>query len=309
MGLTLATIRQWIQDHTNENTSTRGQRIQNRIANSALHVLHASGDWEFDRGLVRLVFEAVKSTGTVSVAAGGTAMTGVGTSFQSTDVGKFFRLQGQGLQYRMTARASETACTIEAYREATALSGGTFELTQDRVPLPARYRKLIKAQHVDDVGGLQEVSMDRMSYMRMHERAVSTPIYCAFDGTSDPDNTDGQSGSKYVWVYPLPVSQFVLQMPAYLKPVEMSADAHGISAPYEAEEAYLELVRAFCYREAGELDKFTTQYAIALQAIVRDLGAFRSRGRFQQREMWECEVDGDLGGREKTVIDAPGESF
>ena len=55
MALTLSSIRQYIQDRSNENTSTKGQRIQNRIANQALAALHSAGDWDFDRGLVRVV--------------------------------------------------------------------------------------------------------------------------------------------------------------------------------------------------------------------------------------------------------------
>lgn len=309
MALTLSTIRQFIQDHTNENTSTRGQRIQNRIANQALHALHAGGDWDFDQALVRLVFEAAEDDGTVSVAAGGTALTGVGTAFAAGDVGKYFRFEGEGLQYRMTARSADTTCTIETYRETTALSGASYQLTHDRVALPARFRKAMRADHTDDVGGLQEVSLQALLHMRMHERGVSTPLYCAFDGGSDPDNTDGVHGSKYLWVYPSPTSQFVLQIPAFLKPVEMSADANGISAPYEAEAAYLEFVLAFSYREQGDFEKYGAALAIAQAAVARDLAAFRSRGRFQQRAMWDCAVDTDVEGREKSVIAASGETF
>lgn len=309
MALTLLTIRQFIQDHSNENTSTRGQRIQNRIANQALHALHAAGDWDFDQALVRLVFEAAKDDGTVAIAAGSGTLAGADTAWLAGDVGKYFRFESEGLQYRMLTRTGATTGTCETYRGTSNLTAASYQLTHDRVALPTRFRKALRQQHVDDVGGLREVSLSALMDMRMHERAVSTPLYCAFDGGSDPDNTDGVHGSKHLWVYPSPSEQIVLQIPAYLKPVEMSADAHGISAPYEAEASFLELVVAYIYREQGDLDKFAAQWSMALSSILRDLGAFRGRGRFTQRAMWDAGVDEDICGRQKSVIAASGETF
>jgi hypothetical protein len=309
MPLTLTTIRQYIQDRSNENTSTKGQRVQNRIANQALQALHAAGDWDFDRGLVHLVFEAAKSDGHVSVGAGLGAITGVGTALVAGDVGKFFRFDGEGLQYRCLTRTTALAATCEPYHGATSLSLVDYKLTHDRVALPGRFRKAFSEDHPDDVGGLLEISPSEMAWRRMHERSVSTPMFCAFDGGSDPDDTTGAAPTKYLWVYPSPSSQFVLQIPSLLKPVEMTSDTHGISAPYEAEDSYLALVLAFTMLEQGRQADYSAQITIALASVARDMAHFRARSSHAQKSMMDLDSDEDFVGRRKSVIAKSGETF
>ena len=245
----------------------------------------------------------------MSVGAGLGAVTGVGTALATGDVGKYFRFDGEGLQYRMLTYGSALAGTCETYRGAANLSSVDYELTHDRVALPARFRKAIQEDHSDDLGGLEEITPAELSWRRMHERSVSEPLFCAFDGGSDPDDATGAAPSKYLWVYPSPLEQFVLQIPAWLKPVEMTSDTHGISAPQEAEVTYLDLVLAFTYLEQGRRDDYSAQISIALASVSRDLGAFRSRGSHRQKQMLDLDADEDVVGRQKSVIVASGESF
>lgn len=309
MPLTLSDIRQFIQDHASQDSSSKGLRIADKIANSALHTLHTLGVWDFNRGLIRLAYAAAKSDGVVSVAAGGTVVTGVGTAFAAADNGKYLRFNGESLQYRITAApALATACTAEAYKGSIALSAVNYALTQDRVALPNRFRMALREEHSNEIGGLEEITLTQLLWMRMHERATGTPLYCAFDGGADPDATTGGSPTKYLWVYPSPAEAFILQIPAVLRPNVMSQTTDGISAPEEAEASYLELIRALIYRENGDFEKFTSQYQLARSAILNDLSAFRARSTFNQREMWDSSVDEDLA--ETKVIRAKnGETF
>lgn len=81
--------------------------------------------WALEREIVQTVIDIV--AGTVSVAAGGTTVTGVGTAFAATDVGKYIQFQTTDDWYKITAVASTTSLTIEAgFVYTSALSGGTY---------------------------------------------------------------------------------------------------------------------------------------------------------------------------------------
>jgi len=73
-------------------------------------------------------------TGTVSVSAGGTAVTGSGTTFTAAMVGRFIKFTDDGYWYEISAFTDTTHITIK--REArVAISGGAYTISE-LIPLP-----------------------------------------------------------------------------------------------------------------------------------------------------------------------------
>lgn len=107
---TLANIKRWIN------------MIQQDIA--------GRWTWNFldSREVVQSVID--KNAGTVSIASGGTAVTGIGTAFDTTlDVGKFIQFSGANDWYKVTAVGSTTTLTIEApYTQTANASGAAYNL-------------------------------------------------------------------------------------------------------------------------------------------------------------------------------------
>lgn len=83
--------------------------------------------WALDREIVQTVIDI--TAGTVSVSAGGQAVTGASTAFTSADIGKFIQFSSSDDWYKVTAVSSTTALTIESpYLRTSALTAGTYKL-------------------------------------------------------------------------------------------------------------------------------------------------------------------------------------
>jgi hypothetical protein len=304
MAWTLADIRTFLADRDRANTSARGLRNYDKIANDANHLMHMVGNWSFDRTLCRFVFAAAQHTGTVSVNADAGAITGVGTAFAAADVGKFFRFASEPQQYRCLTRVTALSATCETYRGASNLAGASYYLTEDRVAVGARFRCFDKA---DDgtVGRLLLVDLDDIMDQRQHGRAVSTPDMCAVEDAQDNTVLTGVAPTRYLWVYPSPLSKTILDLPAYLFPPEMTATTDSIAAPREAEAVHRAYCLALLYQEQEQLDAYAAQLQIANEMAARDLGRFRPRKDVGQREMWDPDQDEAI--RRKSLLPASGE--
>ena len=85
--------------------------------------------WTFMEGRETIVTVPDYSTGTVSVAAGGTSVTGLGTTFTAAMGGGQYYIQFDGSNdwYKIASRSGDTAIVLDtAYAESTALSGSKF---------------------------------------------------------------------------------------------------------------------------------------------------------------------------------------
>ena len=67
-----------------------------------------------------------QSTGTISIANGSNEVTGIGTTFLATDVGRYIRLNGYW--YKISTFTSTTRIDLERNYEGTSISGGTYLL-------------------------------------------------------------------------------------------------------------------------------------------------------------------------------------
>lgn len=310
MAWALSDIRTYLKDLDAEDGSARAQRLYDRIANDANRALHGAGDWSFDRSIQRLFYDAAKSDGTVTVSQDGTAVTGASTAFSTsgavTDVGKFFRFDGQAHQYRCSAVGGATSATLgDTYRGA-ALSGDTYQLTHDRLQLNARFRKLAVPDGDDDTYMVWPVTLDELLYERLHGREISFPMICAEEWWTS--STTGGAPDPFLWVYPSPLNRTVLDVPMYFWPVELSSSTDGISAPAEADSAYREFLHAYLFQIQGHQDKYASQLAIAQDRARKDLAQFRASNEGSQKRMWSSDADApDNVGRVRRMRPASGE--
>src|SRR3990167_6093792 len=106
MAWDLAATRTYLQDRNRSDTATRAVRMYDKISNDARMELSRAGRWDFDKRLTTLTFAARYNTGTVSINAAGTALTGVDTVFTSAMDERFIRLNGENILYRITAFVS-----------------------------------------------------------------------------------------------------------------------------------------------------------------------------------------------------------
>lgn len=288
-----------------QNGSARATRIYDKIANDANRAMHEAGEWEFDRTTARLVFAAVKTAGTIAIAVDGTALTGSGTSFASADAGKHMRYSGEDLQYLVSAYGSGTSLTMEAYRGSAALTAATYQLTQERVALPTRFRTYWPARVALRQTICAQATLREIEELRMYQRELSIPRLTAVEHYTA--SAAGGAPAPYLWVYPAPSDKAVLDLSIFQWPVEMSTATDGISAPQAAEKVHREYLRAYLLLEQGKPQEADNQMRVATAMARSTLGAHRSREDAGVREYWTPEGDADSRGRRGRSWPAPGE--
>ena len=108
-----------------------------------------SKDWSALRREGEFQLNALKSTGTVAITRGATTVTGTGTSFASTDVGRQFKAGGDAPVYTVSAYTSSTSITLDrAYGGAT-VTASTFKIFDGYVTAPTDFLRFLT---IVDVG-------------------------------------------------------------------------------------------------------------------------------------------------------------
>lgn len=164
------------------------------------------------------------TTGTVSVNAGATAVTGSGTSF-ATGIGDgTYKIQFQGFHdwYTITARSSATAITIGTpYAQTTNLSGGTYTIRRMYYPLSANADRVLDIKNNNtpiktfetDIRTLDSVSPDLQA-------TNNTYAYVAWGIVTD--STSNNYGNILIQPYPFPSDARLLWVKTYLRVSDMS---------------------------------------------------------------------------------------
>jgi hypothetical protein len=98
-----------------------------------------SRKWSFLRGKGYLVVPDVYSVGTASIATGSSTVTGAGTSWTVSMVGRQIKLGATIPVYTIAAVASATSLTIEGVFLGTSISGATYQILQVYFTPPADF--------------------------------------------------------------------------------------------------------------------------------------------------------------------------
>ncbi len=305
MAWTLDDMRQWLRDKDKSDGSAKRQREYDKISNDANALMHRAGNWDFDRKRARLVYEAAKTAGTVSINVDATAVTGSGTAFASGDVGKFFRFAGEDLLYRATAHTDATNVACEAYRGESNLSGASYSLTHDRVALPALFRSFDRARIASYTEDLDpRPTLDDLLAEQMQGREVAVPEICAVEDFTT--GTNGEAPDAYLWLYPSPDEKTVVELYYYAWPLEMTTTAHEISAPYEARICHRAYMQALLLQAQGKEAQGMQALQAADEFTRRTLSAHRAKSQLGAKRPWTPRLDGG-GVRLKTFRMAAGE--
>jgi len=248
------------------------------------------------------VFAGNYNTGTVSIAAGGTALTGAGTAFTSAFANRYIRLNGENELYLVSAYVSGTALTLEAYQGDDALSGVTYEIIMPRVAAPSRFR-CMQDPGSDDLTypNLKHKSAQEIKQLHRLQHTLGQPEYFGFE------NVEASSvPAKWMWVWPAPSEEEIFELPYYVWPDDMTAGADIVEVPFEAEDTYKLFLEAYLARYQKD-PSWTSHLGYAQSQAQTTLGNTRSASRTSQSEAWYYGCDGDGPMRQREVQLAAGE--
>lgn len=215
-----------------------------RWINRAQQHISATHDWSFlqTREIVQTVVD--KTAGTVSVSAGGVVVTGVSTSFASTDVGSFIQFSSSNDWYRITTYSSATSITIESpYVGTTNLSAGTYTIRRFFYALSSAVDRIVTVkQAVTPVKlyPMSPITLDRWSPFHsitgnpyLYACWAYDPIYTA--GTLDAINV----GNWVIQFYPWPSSVQNIEVSYYRVAPDLSANGDTGVLPQKMRDTVL----------------------------------------------------------------------
>lgn len=146
-------------------------------------------NWPFalDRQVVQTVADI--TTGTVSVAAGGTSVTGSSTAFATDDIGKFIQFSSSNDWYKITAVGSATDLTIEApYTQTSALSAGTYTIRKMFYSLGSSVEKVLTIRQAISPVKLVPVHFSDLDRYLPNPEGTSSPqhyVVWGYDGSNN----------------------------------------------------------------------------------------------------------------------------
>jgi len=146
-------------------------------------------DWYFTVSRQVVQTNADIKSGTVSVNAGATAVTGVGTGFTTSMVGYFIQFSTTKDWYAITAVASATSLTIEiGYVGATNGSGLTYTIRQRFVSLGSTVDKIMTARQAISPAYLDVVNYRDFDIYRPDPLATGDPRIMILFGYDSSNN-------------------------------------------------------------------------------------------------------------------------
>ncbi len=168
-------------------------------------------DWSFLRGEGAVQTVSPETTGTVAASAGSLSITGTGTSFAESMVGRVIKIGGQ---VRVIAsRSTDTAITVDTAFDAAVPALSAYEIVAQEYELPSDFGGLRgEVTFRDDDGYAPLRLVNEASIMRLRTEGNYTkdvPEYVAIIPT-DTDNETHNSQTFKLSVWPFPDKKYDL---------------------------------------------------------------------------------------------------
>lgn len=166
-------------------TNVQNQRVLvNRSIEMALNRVFEWFDWPYyiQEGTIQTV--ATYTTGTAQVTNGSKSVSGVGTTWTATMIGRKFRHANETAYYRITNVISTTSLTLEyAYQGVTDSTGSTYTIYKDEYRLAADVDKHKTFRQIQNGISLFGISPAEFDSRFPSPQAYSDPVYEILSGT------------------------------------------------------------------------------------------------------------------------------
>lgn len=303
MAFTVTQAQDFLRNYDKLNGSARAAAVYLKIINDSCREVYSLGEPDYAMRTTRVSLAAPYETGTVSVSAGGTTVTGSGTTFTSGMAGRYIRFNGEAEQYLITAFGSTTSLTIETYLGPSNLTDVTYSITEDRKSLPTLCRSIHEIVLANASGArgslyyLKPRTFEALNFMR---QSYETATYPYFFATKWEAPTSGNVPVGYVYLFPNPVQAQIVTIHYKVWPTEVSTGSDQCPIPYDMEATLREFLLAFLYRENRD-PNWTVQLDRARKIGLDSIGTSRTNTAHRRRSEWMPSYGGDDGWREPVI--------
>ena len=175
------------------------------IVNDAYASLLRFRQWIAVTKTTVIATKAPYGTGTVTATKGSATITGFGTAFLSNVAAGEFLTISQESGYRITAVNADTQLTIEAPWSTVTLSHSGYQITNNRIPLPADAERVIRLS--SDNWALQRDNGFMLDMEDSFRTISGTPLVY-----SEVTTYPGNSGVIEVELWPVPSANTTLAL-------------------------------------------------------------------------------------------------
>lgn len=210
-------------DSTDTDNQTRVSRWINLIQQDII----ARWPWNFMRSRETVVTVVDYNTGTVSVNAGGTTVTGSGTAFTAAQGGGQYYIQFSGANdwYQITAQGSGTSLTISpAYAGLTNLTNVTYTLRKFFYSMSSSCDRICDVKNWNTPLKLDELFPRDVDFSQPNPQSTNVS-YGFFPYGYD------SSGNVQICPYPFPSDARLLEIRTWKRPTDMVSAGDLPSTP------------------------------------------------------------------------------
>lgn len=233
-----------------DSTDTTNQTNVYRWINFVQEDLCARWPWTFLLGREAIATIPDYSTGTVDISNAGTAVTGHSTVFTTThgDGTYFIQFTENNDYYRVSARSSNTALTLETAYQGTTITGGTFILRKFFYSLSATADEVIDVRNWNTPLKLIECNFRTIDMINPLVQSSSPGYGYMMFGTDS-------SGNQVFTPYPFPNDARLFEFRVRKRPTTMvvtTAETPSVPNKYAHLLAFGAVAMGFAYKKEFE---------------------------------------------------------
>lgn len=226
--LTFTDIQNEVFDHSGlDSSDTNNQTRVKRWANFVQQDICARWPWTFMESSEQVPTIQDYTTGTVSINTGSNAVTGVGTTFTSTQAGGQYYIQFKGTNdwYKITTFNSATSINVDQnYQPSTNASGVTYIIRKFYYSLSSSADRIINLVNWNTPVKMVQVDLKTMT--ELNPIAQSTNTSYAYV----PWGYDSSNNIQFI-PYPFPSDNRIIQVKTTKRPTDMVNGTDSPSLP------------------------------------------------------------------------------
>ena len=218
-----------------------------RWINLAQDAISGRHDWTFlqERDMIQTI--ADKTAGTVTVTDGSAAVTGSGTAFAATDVGKFIQFSGEEDWYEILTYVSSTSITVKPNYGGTSSSTATYTLRTVFYSLDSDVNRILSVKQYNTPIKLTQIQAPTLDRAQPNIETTGAPTaYALF--RLDPNGTvdfPSYAKQRQLQFFPSPNDTYNIEV-RYIKHLSDLSDGADISTvPQQFHDVLLDLAEYY----------------------------------------------------------------
>jgi hypothetical protein len=243
-----------------------------RLNRSYQHLLSLH-PWSFIKGEGVTKLVGTDTTGTVSVTSGTDTVAGTSTTFDSTYVGRFIKIDSSTVSYEITAFTAPQTLTLEGNFNETSVTDGDYVIYQHRYSKPSDCADIIGIRYDCDMPQITKSWIDAMDPNR---ESTGQPLYWL-------------NYTNALWeVWPVPDATYTVRLWYNRSFADMSAETDTCTIPESVVIAHAKQEACLYLATTPGTDPKVAQHYLQVYTLMT-----QDPGPTSFRSLWQAALEED----------------